>query len=96
MLIYSRTVRADEMGAFASIFSEAIKLLKVKEMEVLSEALINFYRNSELEDLMRSGSVLECAIEFDRETSSVRRIDYELIEPPKSKTKPRGFKPKSR
>ncbi len=97
MLIYSRTVRANEMEAFASVFSKNIKLMKREEMEVLSEALINFYRGNELEDLIRAGYVLECAIEFDSETGAVERIDYELIEPPKPrKTKPQGFKPRGR
>ena len=83
MLIYSRTVRADEMEAFASIFSKNIKLIRVKDMEALSESLINFYRGNELEDLMKAGHTLECAIEFDSDTGTVKRIDYELIEPPK-------------
>ncbi len=97
MLIYSRTVRANEMEAFASIFSKNIKLIKVKDVELLSKALINFYRGSELEALMRAGHVLECAIEFDSDTGAVERIDYELIEPPKPrKTKPQGFKPRGR
>jgi hypothetical protein len=98
MLIHSRTIRVDNLGAYATTFSISIEKMSPTDAATLQEALSNFYRGNELEDHMKGGYVLECAVDFDCETSSVVKIDYELVKPKGRRrgSRSRGFGRKSR
>ncbi len=93
MLIHSKTIRVEKIGAYATTFSIQIEKIAPSAREILHSAISNFYRGNELEERMKAGYILECAIEFDGETSTVVSIDYELRKP-KGRcrdSKPRGF-----